>query len=177
MGFSIVDGTGTGDQARVSPDHRVDVSSRTNPRIAYRSKNEADSYTWTSAFDHDAGDTILLLSNASTTKKIYVHAIFIGADTATEWLVHIPTYPTLAGTTITGVNTNLTSGNVADAEAYGDETGNTTGTTLASGFVGGNATIALEPSGSIILGYHHCIAVDLVTAGTRGTTTIAGYFE
>ena len=177
MGFQIESGTGTGHQARVGPTNRFDVSSRTNPRIAYVSRDEGDSFTWSHSYDHDAADTILLVSNSSTTKSLYIHAIFISADTSTEFTVHSPAYPTLAGTAVTGVNTNRKSGNIASAEAYGDETGNTQANVLMRGFLIGSSTAQLAPVGSIVLGYHDCIAVDLVTAGTKGVVTIAGYYE
>lgn len=158
-------------------DNRLDVSARENPRIAYISRDDGNSFTWSHSYDHDAADTILLVSNSSASLNLIVHAIFISADTATRFVVHSPAYPTLAGSAVTGVNTNRTSGKVADAEAYGDETGNTQANILMNGSVIGNATVALPVSGSIILGYHDCIAIDLVTAGTLGQVTIAGYYE
>jgi len=176
MGIFIEDGTGSGQSVGVS-ENRLDTSARTNPRIAYIARDRQESYTWSHSYDYDAADTILLVSNSSTTQRLYIHMIFIGADTATEWTVHSPAYPTLAGTVITSVNTSRVSGKTADAEAYGDETGNTQANVIVSGFLVANSTTILPPSGSIILGYHDCIAVDLVTAGTKGTVTIAGYYE
>jgi len=177
MGLQIESGTGNAAMAEVTGDNRLNTSSRSNPRIAYVSRNTGESYTWSHSYDHDAADTILLVSNSSTTKRLYIHAIFVSADTATEFVVHSPAYPTLAGTTVTATNTNRTSGHTADAQAYGDETGNTQAYVLSIGAVPANGTVARSPSGSIILGYHDCIAVDLVTAGTKGRVTIAGYFE
>ena len=176
MGFQFEDGRGTGDLAYVD-DHRVAVTSRENPRIAYASKDNGLAFSWSHSYDHDAADTILLVSNSSTTMDLYIHTISIGADTATEFTVHLPTYPTLAGTAVTGVNFNRTSGKTASAEAYGDETGNTQANVIFRGFVGANQTAILPPHGTIILGYHDCIAVDLVTAGTKGAVTITGYYE
>jgi len=173
----IEDGAGTGSKARVTPGNRLETAARTNPRIAYISRDDGESYTWSHQYDHDAADTILLVSNSSTTKKLYIHFVAIGADTATRWTVHSPAYPTLAGSAITAVNINRTSGSTADAEAYGDETGNSQANILVNGMVPANSTVSMFPEGSIILGYHDCIAVDLVTAGTMGTVTIAGYYE
>ena len=176
MGFQFEDGRGSGDLAYVD-DHRVAVTSRVNPRIAYASKYDGLSFSWTHSYDHDAADTILLLSNSSTTKNLYLHTISIGADTATQFVVHSPAYPTLAGTLVTGVNLNRTSGKVAEAECYGDETGNTQANVIFSGFIGSSMTAILPPEGTIILGYHSCIAVDLVTAGTMGSVVFTGYYE
>jgi len=177
MGLQIEDGTGSGAQAHVTPDNRLDVSSRTSPRIAYISKDEGRSFTWSHFYDYDAADTILLVSNSSTTRKLYIHTIAVGSDTATRFTIHSPAYPTLAGTVVTGVNPNRTSGSIADAEAYGDETGNMQANVIFNGMLIATGTSIVKPEGSIILGYHDCVAVDLVTAGTMGTVTITGYYE
>ena len=177
MGLQIESGTGNAAMAEVTDDNRLNTSSRSNPRIAYVSRNAGESYKWAHSYDHDAADTILLVSNSSTTKRLYIHGINVSADTATEFVIHSPAYPTLAGTTVTATNTNRTSGHTADAEAYGDETGNTQANVLSIGAVPANGTVGQNPSGTLILGYHDCIAVDLVTAGTKGRVTIGGYFE
>ena len=177
MGFQIEDGTGSGAAAAVDDENRLKTSAVTRVFIAEASDLHGDSYTWSHAYDYDANDTILLVSNSSTTKELFIHFISIGSDTATRWILHSPEYPTLAGTEITGVNTNRVSGQIALAEAYGDETGNTQANILVQGFVPANSMASLFPEGSIILGYHDCIAVDLVTAGTMATVTIAGYYH
>lgn len=177
MGFSIEDGTGSGTQATVTHDNRLETTARTSPRIAYISKEDGLSFSWSHFYDYDAADTILLVSNSSTTRKLFIHTISIGSDTATRFTVHSPAYPTLAGTIVTGVNLNRTSGAIADAEAYGDETGNTQGNVIFNAMVPATASVILPPEGTIVLGYHDCIAVDLVTAGTMGTVTITGYYE
>ena len=176
MAIQIEDGKGSGSLVGVF-NNKLETTARTNPRIAYISRDDGNSFSWSHSYDHDAGDTILLVSNSSTTLKLYIHTISVGADTATEFTVHSPAYPTLAGTAITAVNLNRTIGKSASAQAYGDETGNTQANVLFRGFVGGNATIILPPNGTIILGYHQCIAVDLVTAGTKGAVTLTGYYE
>ncbi len=176
MGLQIEDGKGNGQQASVS-ENRLDTSARTNPRIAYIARDHGQSYTWSHSYDYDAADTILLLSNSSTTKDLSIHSIFIGSDTATQFTVHSPAYPTLAGSLVTGVNTNRTSGKAADAEAYGDETGNTQANVVSTGMIPAGSSAIRPVSGTVILGYHDCIAVDLVTAGAMGTVTIAGYYE
>ena len=177
MGFQIEDGTGSGASAKVDGENNLQVRAISRSQIATVSDRHGESFTWSHSYNYDAGDTVLLVSNSSTTKKLYIHFVAIGSDTSTQWVVHSPAYPTLAGTEVTGVNTNRISGAAADAEAYGDEIGNTQANILATGFAMGNATAALWPEASIILGYHDTIAVDLVTAGTMGTVTIAAYYH
>jgi len=178
MGLQIESGTGNAKQLHITDDNRADVSARSTPRIAYVSKDNGDSYTWSHAYNYAAGDTILLLSNSSTAKKLYIHSISVGSDTATRFTIHFPDYPTLAGTVVIGTNTNRLSGNIAEAEAYGNETGAAAqGVVLAEGMIGAGQTATKQPDGTIILGYHNCIAVDLVTIGAMGVVTISGYFE
>jgi len=177
MGLQIESGTGNGYLARVNKHNYLQTASMVETKAAHFAEDHGKSYTWSHAYNYDAGDTILLLSNDSNERHLHIHYILIGSDTATQWTLHSPAYPTLAGTTITGVNTNRTSGQSVEAECYGDETGNTQANVLAQGFISANSTILLPVESSILLGYHDCIAVDLVTAGTMGAVTISGYYE
>ena len=176
MAIQIEDGLGTGERVGTS-DQRLNVSSRTNPRSAYVSHDDGECFSWSHRYDYDAADTILLVANESTTKLLYVCGVIVGSDTATEFTVHCPAYPTLAGTEIDGVNMNRTSGKEPDASAYGDETGNTQANVIERGFVVANGQQRLSMDGRVILGYHDCVAVDLVTAGTMAVVTIIGYYE
>jgi hypothetical protein len=176
MAIQIEDGLGTGERVGTS-DQRLNVSSRTNSRSSYISRDEGECFIWTHRYDYDAGDTILLVANESTTEDLYICSIKIGSDTATEFAIHCPVYPTLAGTEIDEINMNRTSGKSADDSAYGDETGNTQANVVDRGFVAANTTVTVAIDGRVILGYHNCIAVDLVTAGTMATVSICGWYE
>lgn len=177
MGIMIEDGTGGGKSVRVTEDNRLAVTARVLPRISYLSKEHGESYSWSHSYDYSAADTILLVTNNSTTKQLYISSVAIAADTTSLYQVHCPAYPTLAGTLITGVNLNRTSGNLADAVAYGNETGNTQANVIHRGIALANAQLILDLSGSVILGYHASIGVDLTTAGTLAAVTILGWFE
>ena len=176
MGLQIESGVGTGNLASVV-DNRLHVSARSQDRIYYISRDHGQAFTFSHSYDYDAADTILLVANNSPDKLFFVHAVIFSSDTSTAWQMHCPAYPTLAGTTITGTNMNRTSGNSANASAIGDETGNTQANVIARGIVLANTTVSLQPLGSIILGYHQCIAVDFTTAGTLAACTIRGWFE
>jgi len=166
MGLQIEDGSGKGYNAKVNDENRLLTSCITEPLITHVADEYAKSFTWTHSYDYDADDTILLVSNNNTNENLYIHYISIASDTSTQYYLHSPEYPTLAGTEITGVNTNRTSGVAAEVEAYGDETGNTRANVLASGIVMANTTMVLPAEGSIVLGYRNCIAVDLVSYRT-----------
>ena len=181
MGLVIEDGLGTGQLAQVE-DNRLEVCARTLPRIAYNSWDRGTTFSWSYTFDPAAADTLLLVSNSDTQKLLYIHAVLVGSDTNCQWAIHSPPYPTLAGTVVTGVNTNRTSGKIALAEAYGGETGNNiaNGVVFYRGFslaYGAPALVLAE--GSVVLGYHQIIAVDLVGAANpaAATCTILGWYE
>ena len=173
----IDDGKGRGTTASVGLDNRLDVSGKMSSRATYVSRDMGQCYSWSAAKNIDATDTILLVCNNSTTKFLYIEKIIIGSDAATRFTVHSPAYPTLAGTVITGTNDNRTSGNVADASAYEDETGNTQANIIHQGMLMASEMVDLTIDGRIILGYHQSIAVDIVTEPTMVTCTIVGYFE
>jgi hypothetical protein len=172
----IDDGKGSGQSAGIS-NNRLDVSARVNTRAFYASRDRQECYTWSAAKNIDATDTILLVTNNSTTKRLFIESIAVGSDAATRYTVHSPAYPTLAGDAVTGVNNNRTSGNAADASAYQDETGNTQANILRQGHLAANTEVIVETDGRIILGYHGCIAVDIVAEPTMATCTIVGWYE
>ena len=171
------DGKGRGTTASVGLDNRLDVSGKISSRATYVSRDTGQCYSWSAAKNIDATDTILLVCNNSTTKLLYIEKIIVGSDAATRFTVHSPVYPTLAGDAVTGVNDNRISGNAADASAYQDETGNTQANVLHQGMLMASEMVDLIIDGRIILGYHQCIAVDIVAEPTMATCTIIGYFE
>lgn len=176
MGLQIESGSGNGQQVSVTR-NRLDVASKTNGRATYVSKEDGQCFFWGHAYDYDAGDTILWISNTSTTKNLNIEKVNIASDTATQYTVHSPAYTTPAGTEVTGVNGNRTSGNSADAECYGDETNNTQANVLKQGILGANGEKGCPVDGKLILGYHDTLAIDFVTAGGLGSASISAYFE
>jgi len=180
MGIQIEDGRGTGSRCMIDSDNRIRAYSVVEPELAYAADEKGDAYAWTSVtYDYGAGDTILLLKNTSTSKKLIIDSIIMTTDTATIAHIHMPTCGTPTGTALTGVNLNSSSNNVAEATAKADETTN------AIGVAGIVATLALEADktntfqakSSLVLGTNKCVAVDYVTDGTAATVTITGYFH
>lgn len=172
----IEDAKGSGQSVGVS-DNRLDVSARVNSRAFYASRDRQECYTWSAAKNIDATDTILLVCNNSTTRRLFIESIAVGSDAATRYTIHAPAYPTLAGSAIVGTNNNRTSGNAADASAYEDETGNSQANILRQGHLPAGAEEIVETDGRIILGYHGCIAVDIVSEPAMATCTIVGWYE
>jgi len=177
--MQIEDGAGTGARAKVSNENKLMTYSVTEPDFLHKNEDEESAYVWNfPGYDYDADDTVMFLRNDGDA-RLHIHHIYLYSDTATKVSVHLPASPTAAGTAVTGVNLNVPSGNVAEATAMQDETGNTQGTILHSEYIAANGTITMfkEDGYEIILGKNDCIAVDLVTAGTMAFGHITGYYH
>lgn len=181
MGFQIEDGTGTGQTAGISPTgNRLNVSSRSDGRIYYISRDNGDAYTTTSIDTAAAGEYNFYFKNTSATKKFYVSSITIG--TAVLAIFKISTVTGTAGGAgaISIANLNLTSGNVAEATV----TGNAAVTGLTEKNVMDVISITADDSkivdfhDAIILGTNDAIAVEYDT-GAGGTVhiTMQGFFD
>ena len=181
MGIVIDDGRGRGNAAGVSlTGNRLDVSSRSDARIYYISRDNGDAYTWSSGtYDAAAGDTILLVKNTSTTQRLHIKKISLSADVESRVVIHVPTSEvTPTGTAITGVNLNSTSGNSAAATAIRDETNNSQGNILWSGEI--QAAIApyeVNFEDAVILGQNDSIGVDYVADAGACDVVITGFYE
>jgi len=177
MGLQIEDGKGSGEQVAVS-DNKLEVDSSSMSRIYFRSKNQGDTFTWSNvSYDYDANDTILLVKNTSRTKTLVVTDIFISGDTTTPYAIHIPECDNPTGTSVTAVNPNRDSGEIADATAVSDETTNTQANVLFRGIALNNTVTPINTRGSIRLGLNDCVAVDFATDGTAAYVVIAGFYE
>jgi len=175
--MKLQDATGSNAWQGVDCENRAKVYATTESEISHESETNKRAYSWTTSYNYDAGDTILLLKNTSSTLNLIIDKIMISSDTATKFIIHFPTGTTLAGTTITGVNSNRSSNNTPDASCYSDETGNTQGDIFGQGYVGAGGNALLPIDGAIILGVNNEIAIDFVTAGTLGMVTIRGYYH
>ena len=180
MGIQIEDGTGTGNKAAVDSEGHLIVDALTLSEISHTSDAHGQAFIWASqTYDPDAADTVLLIKNTSSTRNLIITDVWFSADVETRVQIHLPTAEvTVAGTTITGVNMNTASGNVAEASAARDETGNTQGDVIWSGETqAANDTYHVDFKSAIHLGQNKSIGVDFVAAATAGDVTIMGYFE
>jgi len=173
----IDDAKGTGSRAQVNSENRLAVEAVTKNAASNRSEKAGDCYFFTTAYNYAGADTILWLSNSSTTKRLFIEKIHISSDTTTNITIHSPAYAAPAGTLITGVNANRSSGSTADAVCYQDETNNAQANVLIEDIVLANSPEVYPVDGKIILGFQNVIAVDFVTVGTLGAVTIVGYFD
>jgi hypothetical protein len=171
-GFRIQDGSGTGREAKVTADNRLDTSSRQNPRLYYISRDDGQVYSATS---HDAsaaaGTYIIYLKNISTTKNIYVDEVIVGGVETALWKLWFVTGTAAGGSVLTPTNLNKTSANAADATSRGNDsiTGLTTAGQIGAVRSSANGHADLSTRDSIILGQGDAIAIEYDT----GTTGIA----
>ena len=181
----IEDGKGTGRKALVTLDNRLGVSAVGEAKITHESKENFGSFSWTAVSeDLAAGGTALWVANTSTTKQLHITGIYCWADVPTQFKVHCPAYPaTPAGTAVVGNNLNRTSGILAEALAYANESANTFAAANVILTLRNNETTGDEFgvfhdfSGALILGYHNAVAVDVIADSAAFECTILGYFE
>jgi len=132
-------------------------------------------FSWSNlTYNPAALDTVLMVCNDHATLKLYIERVDFSADTATQYVIHTPSYATWAGTEVVGVCLDG-SGNTAVATAKANETGQ--GTRGAA--IGGGSVLASGESKNWIsyeLGYHKAIGVDVVADVGGSLVTIYGYF-
>jgi len=167
-----------GEMADVDKEGRLQVRAVAIPE-AKQQILDGDGFVWDfTGYDYDAADTVMFIRNDHPDKNLVIDAIELYGDTASKIQVHCPANPTVAGTEITGTNWNRAKGGLPLATAYQDETGNTQANIIKTTYTAANAvTDLLRENECIVLGYHQCLGVDLVTAGTMAYGQIVGHYE
>ena len=131
MRIQYIDDVGGNFQETHGSDSRLNVSSRTDARSYYNSRDEGQCYSL--VFTHPtAADTeySFFLQNTSTTKTLVVSTVSVSSDDILECGLFMASGTATNGVTITPTNLNATSSKAATATALGDESGE-------SGFAGG----------------------------------------
>jgi hypothetical protein len=181
MGIQIEDGRGTGQSTGVSPTgNRLNVSSRSDERIYYISRDNGDSYTTTSIDTAVAGEYNFYFKNTSTTQNFYVKSITVGSAVLAIFKISKVTGTPAGASAITITNLNFTSGNVASATVTGNAavTGLTESSVLEMVSVAADTSVTVDFHDSLILGQGDAIAIEYDT-GAGGTVheTLIGYFD
>lgn len=177
--MQIIDGSGKGGyRATVNAEGRLVVEAIESSKL----QDEiylGHAYVWVfTGYDYDAADTVFFLRNDHTEKILVIDSIELYCDTATKVQLHQPANPTAAGTAISGKPLNRRLSKDPKSTAIQDETGNTQGTILKNTYIAANGVMSLlRENECIILGYHQCLGVDLVTAGTMAYGQIVGHFK
>ena len=161
-------------------DQRGQVSSRTNPRISYASRDEGLAYN--AVYDGmtvAAGEYAAYLKNTSSTRDAFVSDIEFHSVENVKWKIFSVTGTAASGETVTPSQLNLSKGIPAEATAMAGDTaitGLTTGVQL-----GVHRSIANDPSDmdyhdALILGPGNAIAIEYDT-GTTGICDIDIFFH
>jgi len=176
MAEQIQDGLGTGVRAKVSKDHRLDVSSKANPRPYYVSRDTGLVFNCTSDYSATAGDYVFYIKNTSSTRNLFLHGIEYHSVNDVKWRIW-QVNGTAVGTELTPANMNLGSGLPAEAICMGNAA--VTGLTNVIQ-IGTHRTTALGEAGmefsdALILTPGTAIAVEYDT-GTTGNMELDVFF-
>ena len=153
------------------------TDTKTESKMGYASRVDGLAFSWTNVtYDYAALDTILLVKNTSSTKKLIIDSISMASDTATLAVIHFPACSVVTGTSVTGLNLNKSSGNVAEATAVSDETTNSQGDIYHNVYLEALKTKEHLTGDAIVLGQGDCIAIDFVTDGGAAYCSVEGYF-
>ncbi len=161
-------------------DSRLNVSSRTDGRAFYVSRDKGQSYVL-HIKDADAAtaDLIAYLRNDSKDKKVYIQDIHISSPVACKFIVSFGDSTTATGTSVTPVNLNRGSSNDADVTCLGNAAvgGVSASVAFASLRISASATGELDFNDELILGQNDNIVIesDLVT-GSPDLVEIDIYF-
>ena len=180
MSILIADGKGGGGPMEVRG-NRAQVDAQTETAFETHS-HDGKSYSWTNvSYDMTAADTIIAVRNISSNQHLHITQVLMNTGTTTFAQHHVTNASAaLAGTAIVGVNLNFGSGNVAEADARGDETTNSSqGTLILTNSVVATFDTTVDWEGALILGTNDSYAIDYTVDDTTDAMkiTIWGYFE
>lgn len=174
----LKDGTGSGKSARVNAKNRLDVTAAILTQRALTAVLDGQTYTWTTSWSAATGNEVIYIKNTSKDKLLFIDKVTINSVNDGYWELFEVT-GTASGTSITGKNTNLTSSNVAAAEAFGEAA--VTGITLGDRIdlmrlnAGNRSDMNLQDV--LILGFNSAIALEYTGATGLVDVIITGYFE
>lgn len=175
--MQISDGKGSGSLMEVKQ-NRGQVDADTHSALEEHSEKGA-AYSWTNAtYDMTAADTIIGVRNISSIQNLHIDKVILSSDVATIVTFHrVNGSAALAGTLITGVNLNGASGNVALADARGDETTNSSqGDVLLDVELLAAQSLAIDFEGAIILGPNDMFGADYVANAAIVHITVIGFY-
>ncbi len=159
-------------------EHRGQVDAQVRSELEEHARR-GEAYSWSNVtYTPDAGDTIIALRNTHATKKLHIEKVYMSSDVVQVAAHHVTQGSSaLAGTVITGVNLSG-SGNVASADARGDETTNTSqGDIVLRTELQAAIMTMIDWEGALILGTNDSYAIDYPTNPAIVYITIWGYYE
>ena len=177
MSIEIEDGRGSGRRAGVDEEYRLEVHSVSYSESSDVARFKGATYLWTSSYSAGTGNEVIYIKNTSTTQNLIIDKATVNSVLTGLFELNVAA-GTAGGTTITGANSNLTSGNAASASSYGNAsvTGITPGTRLDMARVAANGRATMELNDILILGLND--AVSITYTGSTGIVDIiiTGYY-
>ena len=164
------DVSGSLQEARGS-DSRLNVSSRSDSRIFYVSRDNGQAYVLhIEDSDAEAGDLVAYLRNDSKDKRLYVTDIHANSVNAAKFKIAFGDAVAATGTGVTPVNLNRSSSNDADITALGNGAVGGVGasTFFATIRVGAGGFEEFDTKDALILGQNDNIVVEYDTGITGG---------
>lgn len=176
----IEDGKGSGRKCSVSSVQRLNVSSKTQPRIFYASRDSGLAYNMvTESASTAAGVYTLYIKNSSTTANMFVSVLEFHSANDTKWKIWQVSGTAAGGTSNVPAELNLSKSIPADVVAMDNSGGAITGLTnvqqIGSHRNQANGDSGMDFQGALILGPNDAIAVEMDT-GTTGVTSHDLYF-
>lgn len=183
MAMFIEDGKGSGRQAGVSHDNRLDVAGKNNPRYYYVARDDGEAFMLTSTVEVAAhSEYLMYIKNTHATKHIVVDRIVVGGVLTALWkfwFVEGTAGAKDTGSLVAPTNTRTSSGVLAQAVARVD-TGITGLTTTDNMWglmrTGANMSGAMEPHDSIQIGPGDAFAVELDTGAGDAVNLMCNFF-
>jgi hypothetical protein len=176
--MKVEDGIGSGKLAKVNSRNRLDISSATFSESHLVAALDAETYLWTTSFSAATGNEIIYIKNNSKTKLLVIDKVTVNGVNAGLFELFQVT-GTASGTSITGKNSNLTSGNSADATALGEAsvTGLTIGDRIDLARIPANGRATMELQDVLLLGFNDAIAITYTGSTGIVDAIVTGYYE
>ena len=181
------DGSGTGYQARVTEDNRLDVSSRINDRIYYKSKFEQSAFSNHFHFTQNVAGASEYMGYLSYTgnKILILNQLFVCAEDAGMTIISLSldaTY-TSGGAELTSIILDRRSANSLNITSYHQN--DVTGTPLVISDTGthwfcvrtdGPSTIVLDFHDSLIMGKENNILIGCANENAASKTRVTLFY-
>lgn len=165
--------------AKTSLDGRLNVSSRSDSRTYYNSRDLGKTFVWTSSFSAATGNHIIYIKNTSTIDKLYIKHISIGGVSSGLFELFEAESGTVVGTPIEGVNMNrIKHGKNATSTSCGDAvvTGIVNGERLAMKRVPANSTLDIHVD-ALVLGQNDAIIIRYTGSTGIVDASILGFYD
>ena len=177
--MSVIKSGSNGNVADVNADHQLLVKAISESEIEFISEEKGHAYVWSSSFATGGTDVeVIYVKNTSQSMNLIIDEIVVGAADACVFTLKKVTSGTASGTTVTGVNMNLGSGNSAPASAFGDAavSGSLVGDTMFYDGVAANEFEVLDTKGGLVVTQDKALCIT-ASSNTTVYVTVLGHFK